>query len=82
MTDESMKSINQLRNMTKQDEKTINKKFIRTKEGTKMYQMGKTKFLQLARESGALYQINRTCLIEVEVFEAYLKTFRVPGAIK
>ncbi len=34
--------------------------------------MGKTKFLQMARESDALYKIDGVCLIEVEIFETYL----------
>lgn len=81
MTAESMKSIQQLKELTK-DGKVTNKRFIRTKEGVELYQMGKTKFLQMARDSGALYKIDGVCLIEVEIFEAYMDTFRVPGEIK
>ena len=47
MTAESMKSIQHLKELTK-DGKVTNKRFIRTKEGVDLYQMGKTKFLQMA----------------------------------
>ena len=81
MTEESKRSIDQIRKLNG-SECVTNKRFIRTKEGTELYQMGKTKFMQIAREAGVLYKIDRSCLIEVEVFEDYLKSFKVPGVIK
>ena len=80
MSDESQKSIQQLRQLMGKD--YDKKRFIRTKEGVERYQIGKTKFLQMARDAGALYKINRTCLIEVEIFEEYLNSFKIPAAIK
>jgi len=63
-------------------EETKRKKWIRTKEGTERYSMGKTKFLSLAREAGAAVQIERTILVDSDVFELYLETFRLPGGVR
>ena len=58
------------------------KRWIRTKEGTRRYNMGKTKFLALAREAGAAVQIERTILVDSVQFELYLETFRLPGGAR
>jgi len=57
------------------------KKWIRCKEGTQIYSMGKTKFLAMAREAGAAVQIDRTILVDSEMFDRYLETFRVPKGV-
>ena len=44
MTEESKRSIDQIRKLNG-SECVTNKRFIRTKEGTELYQMGKTKFI-------------------------------------
>ena len=79
MTTASMNSINCLQTMVKADSPANGKRFIKVKEGVETYCMGKTKLLMEARNSGALIKIGRVCLIEVEVFEKYLESFRVPG---
>lgn len=55
------------------------KKWIRCKEATVTYSIGRTKLTQLAREAGAVLKIDSTLLIDVETFEKYLETFRVRG---
>lgn len=56
---------------------TDGRKFVRYKEGAEKYGMGMTKFKQMAREAGALYKVDRTVLVNCEVFENYLETFRM-----
>ena len=59
-------------------EKTKNtaKKFVRYKEGTERYSIGLTKFQQLAKEAGAVYKVDKIALVNCELFEKYLETFR------
>ena len=59
----------------------LKKEWIRTKEGIEMYSMGRTKLVSLAREAGAVYKIDGTLLINVEKFELFLETFRIPGEV-
>ena len=56
--------------------KAEDKKFVRYKEGAEKYSMGLTKFQQLAREAGATYKIDKVVLVNCEIFERYLETFR------
>ena len=52
-------------------------KFVRYAEGAKLYSMGRATFSQLALEAHAVYKINNICLVNTELFEEYLETFRV-----
>lgn len=52
------------------------KKFIRYREGAERYSMGLTKFQALAREAKAVYKIDNIALVNCEIFEKYLETFR------
>ena len=56
-------------------EKTKNtaKKFVRYKEGAERYSIGLTKFQQLAKE---VYKVDKIALVNCELFEKYLETFR------
>lgn len=82
MQKESQQTINALRNMTRKDEQLDQKRFMRIKEAVEEYHIGKTKLTQLARESGALIKIDKTCLIDVAKFEKFIRTFQIPGAIR
>ena len=52
------------------------KKFVRYKEGAEKYSLALTKFQELAREAGATYKIDKVVLVNCEIFEKYLETFR------
>ena len=54
-----------------------NKKFVRYQEGAKMYSMGLTKFQELAKEAKACYKIGRLVLVNTEILDEYLETFRI-----
>lgn len=59
-------------------QKTINKKhLVRYKEGAEMYSMGMNKFQTLAKEAGAILKIDRMVLVDFDVFDRYLESFRV-----
>lgn len=53
------------------------KRFIRFKEGSELYSMSQPKFEQLARAAGATYKLNKLVLVNIDVFEEYLESFRV-----
>ena len=53
------------------------KKFVRYKEGAEMYSMGLSKFECLARAAKAIYKVDRLVLVNCELLEAYLESFRV-----
>ena len=52
------------------------KKFVRYKEGVEKYSLGLTKFQELAREASATHKIDKVVLVNCEIFEKYLETFR------
>lgn len=54
----------------------ISKKFVRYEEGAKKYSMGLSKFQAMAREAKATYKIDKLVLVNCELFEKYLETFR------
>ena len=59
-------------------EKTKNaaKKFVRYKEGAERYSIGVTKFQALAKEAGAVYKVDKIALVNCEIFDKFLETFR------
>ena len=56
--------------------KRVAKKFVRYKEGADKYSIGLTKFQELAKEAHAIYKIDKIVLVNCEIFERYLETFR------
>lgn len=53
------------------------KKFVRYKEGAEMYSIGQTTFEKMAKEAKAVYKVGKMVLVNCEVFEQYLETFRL-----
>ena len=54
-----------------------NKKFVRYKAGAKMYSMGLTKFQELAKEAKACYKLGQLVLVNTEILDKYLESFRI-----
>ena len=52
------------------------RKFVRYKEGAERYSIGLSKFQELAKEAGAVYKIDKIALVNCEIFEKFLETFR------
>jgi hypothetical protein len=53
------------------------KKFVRYKEGAEMYSMCQSKFEQMAKEAKATYKVDKLVLVNCDIFEEYLETFRM-----
>ena len=52
------------------------KKFVRYEEGAKLYSMGLHTFQDLAKEAGAIYHVKRIVLVNTELIDEYLETFK------
>lgn len=61
----------------KQRKKVDQKRFVRYKEGAELYSMCQSKFEDMARDAGAIYKLNKLVLVNCDIFEEYLKTFRI-----
>ena len=58
--------------------KVVNKKrLVRYKEGAEMYIVGMNKFQTLAKDAGAILKIDRIVLVDLDVLDQYLESFRV-----
>lgn len=49
------------------------KVYIRYAEGVKLYSIGKTAFIQLANEAGAVKKINGVCIVNTEVLDEFIE---------
>ena len=52
-------------------------KFVRYAEGAKMYCMGLSKFQELAKDAKACYKVGQLVLVNTEILDEYLETFRI-----
>lgn len=57
------------------------KKWIRCKEATTRYGVSRPTVMSWATESGALYKIDATILIDSEVMDRFIEGFRIPGGV-
>lgn len=57
--------------------KVDRKKFVRYKEGAEIYSMDLTKFQELAKQANAIYKVDKLVLVNCDIFEQYLESFRV-----
>lgn len=57
--------------------KEKSKKFVRYAEGAKLYSMGLSKFMQLAKDAKACYKLNQLVLVNLEILDKYLETFHI-----
>ena len=53
------------------------KRFGRYKEGAELYSMCQTKFEEIAKEAGAVYKLNKLVLVNCDILDDYLETFRM-----
>ena len=52
-------------------------KVVRYAEGAKMYSMGLSKFQELAKDAKACYKVGQLVLVNTEILDEYLETFRI-----
>lgn len=55
------------------------KRFVRYKEGAKLYGLCQSTFEKRAKEAGATYKVGKAVLVDCEIFEKYLESFRIPA---
>lgn len=53
------------------------KRFVRYQESEELYSVGLHTFEQIAKEAGAIYKIRRLVLVNLDIFDEYLDTFRM-----
>lgn len=58
------------------DVKVTDKKYVRYKEGAQRYSMGLHTFQDLAKEANAIIKLRKVVLVNTQIFEEYLETFR------
>ena len=62
--------------------KYVIKKFARIGEGSKIYSIGTHRFIELARDAGATYKVNKgsggMVLVNLEIFDEYMEQYRQP----
>ena len=63
--------------MQRATKKVEKKRLVRYKEGAEMDSMGMNKFQTLAKDAGAILKIDRMVLVDLDIFDQYLETFRV-----
>ena len=66
-----------IKEYAKSNKKSGKKRLVRYKEGAEMYSMGMNKFQTLAKDAGAILKIDRMVLVDLDIFDQYLETFRV-----
>ena len=79
MQEESMRTINQVKQLIKEEQVHENAVYLRPKQGMERYNMSRPQFCKLALEAGSLHKIGSMVLIERESFERYLESFRIPA---
>lgn len=53
------------------------KKFIRYQDGAEIYSMSMRRFQDLAKDAGAIYKVGKMALVNCEILDAYLETFKL-----
>lgn len=53
----------------------VKKKFVRIGEGSIMYSIGRHRFIEMARDAGAVYKVHGLVLVRIEIFDKYMEQF-------
>ena len=57
----------------------IKKRFISYREAAELYGIGLTRLQEYAKKAGATYKIGNKVLVNMDIFDAFLEQYRVPG---
>ena len=57
--------------------KNGNTKFVRYSEGAEMYHMSVSKFMQMAKDTKAIYKLGQLVLVNLKIFDEYIETFHI-----
>ena len=52
------------------------RRFVRLSQGAKLYSMGLSSFRKISNEANAVYRIRKIVLVDLDILDAYLETFR------
>lgn len=55
----------------------MRKRCVRYKDGAEMYSICQSKFEKMAKEANATYKLDKVVLVDLDIFDKYLETFRV-----
>lgn len=55
------------------------KRFVRYKNGAKLYDVCQSTFEKWAKEAGAVCKVGKAVIVDCEVLDRYLETFRLPA---
>lgn len=59
---------------------TIKSRYLSYKDSCKVFGLGMTRMQEYAKAAGATYKLGgNKVLVNVEIFEAYLQQYRIPG---
>ncbi len=62
---------------SKQYKRPSGKRFVRYQEGAEMYSMSLRRFQDLAKDAGAIYKIGKMVLVNCDILDAYIDTFKL-----
>lgn len=57
--------------------KVDEKKFVRYQDGAEIYSISVRKFQDLAKDAGAIYKVGKMVLVNCEILDKYLETFKL-----
>ena len=57
--------------------KTDKKKYVRYQESSEIYSMSVRKFQDLAKDAEAVYKVGKMVLVNCEIFDRYMETFKL-----
>lgn len=63
--------------MNRNSSNSKRKKFVRYKEGAELYSMCQSKFERMAKDARAIYKVDKVVLVNCDIFEEYLESFRL-----
>ena len=81
MNEATMKTLSQFKEMADDEKHDPRQKFARVKDAIEIYHVSRPTLMKMAAESGALSKIDATILINFQILDEYLETFRIPGVV-
>lgn len=79
MNQESEQALSKVGELVEKEKLNPKQKYLRVKEAVEVYPMSRTKLTEEALKCGALHKVGSITLINVETFEKYLESCRIPG---
>ncbi len=79
MNQESERVLSKVGELVEKEKLNPKQKYLRVKEAVEIYPMSRTKLTEEALKCGALHKVGSITLINVETFEKYLESCRIPG---